>query len=285
MTPRTVGYILLTLNFGLLAAKAIIGVLYGSLAVLSDAANSFTDIITGIVILIALREAAKPADTGHPFGHSRAEPLAAFTVALLTCVLALEVGREAATRLLTGSTPLAATVPLLIMLALVIGVKILMYILAATSHRRQRSPALQAAMVDSRMDIVISLLAVAGVLGSGYLAAWYDALAALAIALYIGWVGLRLGHEHLASLTGGCPSTATMHALHERLRLLKKQHRIRNFHELRAHHVGTEVHVAVHIDIAGDTSLATAHDLDEEIQEYLKGVPSVTQVAVHLDPI
>ncbi|WP_193771110.1 cation diffusion facilitator family transporter [Candidatus Magnetaquicoccus inordinatus] len=276
--------ILIVINAVLFIAKVTVGVAYNSLAVLSDAGNSLTDVVTSIIILFAVRESAKQADAGHHFGHSRTEPLAAFTVAVLTCVLAAQVFREAVARLFSGGEPLAGIAPLLV-LALVILSKSAIWVVAGRMGRKQRSPALIAAAMDAKMDVLISIMAMVGVAGVDVGLPWLDGVAALFIAAWIAYTGFALGKENVEKLLGAVPDPAIVRIIHAKFNLLKKQKRIRNFHELRIHYVGSEIHIAVHVNVNRELALQESHDLDEDIQAMLLSIPDVKHVALHIDPV
>ncbi|MBF0283871.1 MAG: cation transporter [Magnetococcales bacterium] len=276
--------VLIGLNALLFVAKVVVGWRYNSLAVLSDAGNSLTDVITSAIILFAVRETAKPADAEHPFGHARTEPLAAFTVAVLTCVLAAQVFREAVGRLIEGGEPIQGMAPALVLLA-VIAIKGGILVVAGRMGRKLRSPALIAAAIDAKMDVVISLMALVGVAGADLGWPWLDGTAALFIAGWIAWVGFSLGRDNIVKLLGATPDAATVRVIRARLEVMKKQRRIRNFHELRIHYVGSDIHVALHVDVDRQLGLQGSHDLDEEIQANLMGIPGVRHVALHVDPV
>jgi cation diffusion facilitator family transporter len=82
------------LNVFLFIIKLVGGLLSGSLAVMSDAFNSLTDIISYTVIYFAVRWSHKKADMEHPFGHRRAEPLAAVVVSIFAGILGFEIIKE-----------------------------------------------------------------------------------------------------------------------------------------------------------------------------------------------
>lgn len=275
--------VLLALNLALFGVKLSVGLLFGSLAVLSDAFNSLVDIVTSIVIYFAIRMGSQPADSDHPFGHARAEPLAAFTVSILTFVLAFEVLRAAFDRILSGEIPEAGLLPIYVLLG-VIAVKSFMWLISSRAHRTTGSPALRAAAIDSKMDIVISLFALVGVAGVSLGHPELDAYAAFVIALWIGYAGWSLGKENIEKLLGQCPDSAIMRLIREKLNVFKKKSKIQNFHDLRVHYVGSDIHVSVHVTISKKHDFQSAHNLEEEIQEKLKSVAGVENAAVHVDP-
>ena len=98
--PQAVAAGSLLIGFVLLCAKLVVGVLTGSLGVISEAAHSGFDLAASGFALFAVRTAAKPADREHPYGHGRAENLAAFGEGLVLLLTALWIAYEALRRLL-----------------------------------------------------------------------------------------------------------------------------------------------------------------------------------------
>lgn len=270
----------LVLNLGLFAAKLLVGLLFGSLAVLSDAFNSLVDIATSVMVYFAIKVGNQPADADHPFGHSRAEPLAAFTVSILTFVLAFEVIREALERILSGSQPEISMLPIFVLFGVIL-VKGAMFFLA---RKFPESPALVALSADAKMDVVISLLALLGVGGINFGLPQLDIYAALAIAAWIAWIGFTIARDNLAKLMGRCPDEATLREIREKLNELKEQKKILKFKNLRAQFIGSEIQIAVTVIAPKNFSLEKVHALEEEIQSKLKFVDKVHEVAVHIEP-
>src|SRR3977135_3836938 len=89
----------------LVMAKLIVGLLTGSLGILSEAVHSLFDLAASTFTLFAVRAARKPADKEHPYGHGRAENLAAFAEGVLLLIPAAGIGFEAVRRLVAGGPP------------------------------------------------------------------------------------------------------------------------------------------------------------------------------------
>ena len=270
----------LFLNLGLFATKLVVGLLFGSLAVLSDAFNSLVDIATSVMVYFAIKIGGQPADAGHPFGHSRAEPLAAFTVSILTFVLAFEVIREALERILSGSQPTISMLPIFVLLGVIL-VKSAMFFLA---RKFPESPALVALSADAKMDVVISLLALLGVGGINFGYPMLDVYAAIAIAIWIAWIGFTIARENLAKLMGRCPDAMTLQKIRGELNEFKKRKEILEFKNLRAQFIGSEIQIAVTVIAPKNLPLEKVHALEESIQKAIKKVEGVHEVAVHIEP-
>ncbi len=280
-SSRNSALVFLTLNFLLFVAKIAAGLLFGSLAVLSDAFNSLVDIATSIMIFFAVKIGSQPADEDHQFGHSRAEPIAAFTVSILTFVLAFEVVREAVGRIISGELPEMSIVPLIV-LGGVILTKLGMFLLARKFHE---SPALAAVAADAKMDVVISSFAVVGVAAINFGFPQFDTYAALAIAAWIAWIGFTIARDNLAKLMGRCPDEPKLREIRAKLNEFKQQKKILSFRNLRAQLIGSEIQIAVEVTASRDLPLAKVHDLEELIQKKLKSVKNVREVSVHVEPI
>jgi cation diffusion facilitator family transporter len=271
--------VFLFLNFVLFGSKLGVGLVFGSLAVLSDAFNSLVDVATAVMVFFAVRIGSQPADSDHPFGHSRAEPLAAFTVSVLTFVLAFEVIREAIVRIISGEQPEVGLFPVFVLIG-VIFVKVVMFFVA---RKFKKNPALIALALDAKMDVVISLLALFGIGGVNLGYPMLDICAALFIAIWIIWIGFTIARENLAKLMGQSPSVSILSEIRERLKQIKKSGKIISFHKLRVQFIGSELQVAVHVCMSKDINLEKAHAREKEVQRILKNVAGVTEVAVHID--
>lgn len=275
--------VFLGLNILLFSAKLSAGLWFGSLAVLSDAFNSLIDIASSVMIFYAVKIGSKPADSDHNFGHARAEPLAAFTVSILIFVLAFEVIREAIARIISGAEPKQGLLPILVLIFVVV-VKGGMYFLARSFGKRKNSPALVAVAVDSKMDVVISILALGGVVGANLGYPMFDVYAALLISVWIVWAGFNLARENINKLLGSRPDKDTLGKIKLRLSNLVDQKKIVEFHDLRVQFIGSEIQVCVHVRLPKDSSFKKVHDSDKYVQKELKKVKGVSEVAVHVDP-
>src|SRR5258706_16282623 len=106
--PVLVAAVSVAIGVAILVAKLVVGLLTGSLGIISDAVHSLVDVVASGFALVAVRTARKPADTEHPYGHGRAENLAAFAEGVLLVITAVGLAVEALRRLTVGG---AGTAP------------------------------------------------------------------------------------------------------------------------------------------------------------------------------
>src|SRR5580698_5982720 len=192
---------------GLTIAKAIVGLLTGSLAILSEAGHSLIDLAATLLTYFAVRVSGKPADAEHQYGHGKVESVTALAEAAFLFVHATVVIFEAAQRL-TGEHPytVAATPAAFLVVAVSVVVdffraRTLSRVAAATS-----SQALEADALHFRSDMWSSIAVLIGLGGValGYFRA--DAVAALIVALFICIAGWRLGRRTIDTLTDTAPA-------------------------------------------------------------------------------
>ena len=169
----------------LVVAKLVVGLLTGSLGILSEAAHSLFDLAASVFTLLAVRTARKPADPEHPYGHGRTENLAAFTEGVLLIIIASLITFEAFRRLFGGGPPVNPTG---YAFALLVGTIVIESGRAVVMRRVGRAVSSDAMLADST-DRIADVLANAGVLVglAGVRAGleWADAGAALLVAVVI----------------------------------------------------------------------------------------------------
>ena len=185
LTAQRLAVASLIVDACLLLAKLTIAVLTGSLGLLSESVHSGLDLVASGFALVAIRAARKPADSEHPYGHGRAENLAALGEGLILLVAAAGIAFEGVRRLL--GQPVQVD-PALYAIGLMAGT-ILLELVRATALRRAadafRSPALAAAAQNRRADVLSATGVLAGLVGVRLGLAWADVAAALLVALLV----------------------------------------------------------------------------------------------------
>ena len=192
---------------GLTIAKAVIGLLTGSLAILSEAAHSLVDLAATVLTYFAVRVSGKPADAEHQYGHGKVESVSALAEAGVLFVLAAVVIFEAAQRLIRDhpftveATPAAFAIVVVSIVVDFFRARTLSRVAAATS-----SQALEADALHFSSDMWSSIAVLIGLAGValGYLRA--DAAAALIVAVFICIAGWRLGRRTIDTLTDTAPA-------------------------------------------------------------------------------
>ena len=269
-------------NMLLFAVKGTIGIASGSIALLSDAFNSLVDVVASVAIWYSVRVAGQEPDVDHPFGHQRAETIAALGVAIFTAILGFEIGRAAVERLITGPQPI--TLAAWAVGALVFSMAGNM-ILARYLRRRGEeleSPAILANAVESENDIWTSLAALAGVSAAAVGAAVLDPLAGIVVGIWIVWGGYRFGRQNIDYLMGKSPGQELV----DRIRAIALEIRgVRGVHDVRPHYVGHRIHVEVHVEVDQELTTRQSHDVGGNVRAALERLPGVDRAFIHVDPV
>jgi cation diffusion facilitator family transporter len=192
---------------GLTAAKAAVGFLTGSLAILSEAGHSLIDLSATVLTYFAVRISGKPADAEHQYGHGKIESVTALAETALLFVLTAAVVWEAVQRLIDArSHAVEATVAAFAVIAASIVVdffraRVLRRVATATS-----SEALEADALHFSSDMWSSIAVLFGLGGVALGYSWADAAAALVVAVFICIAGYRLGRRTIDTLTDTAPA-------------------------------------------------------------------------------
>jgi cation diffusion facilitator family transporter len=181
----------------LVVGKLVVGLLTGSLGILSEAVHSILDLAASTFTLFAIRTARKPADKEHPYGHGRTENLAAFTEGIVLLLTAGVIAFEAIRRLIEGGPPV---IPAGYAFALLIATLLIEGGRAFVLRRVGRlasSEAMLADATDRVADVLATIGVLVGLLGVRMGLKWADSVAALLVALIIvraaGLVAWRSG--------------------------------------------------------------------------------------------
>src|SRR5262245_3396916 len=194
-------------------AKFIVGIVIGSLALISEALHSSVDVIATVITWLVVRVSDRPADEEHHYGHGKFESLAALGVIALLYVLAGGILVESWSRLREGAAPpVISAVPFVV---LVIDI-VINFWRARALHRTARETHSQALAADAlhfASDVLGSTAVIIGLILTGLGFAWGDSAAAIAVAVMISVLGLRLGRSTIETLLDRAPQGASEKAI------------------------------------------------------------------------
>ncbi len=268
-------------NVVLFILKIIVGLIYNSIAVISDAINSFTDIIASVIVFVSVKVSAKRADKEHPFGHHRAEPIAGLIVAIFTGIVGFEVIKFAFERLLKGGIVIKGVAPMIVM-GFTLVLKLGMYVYTVKVGKKLNSPAILASSVDHRNDVWISSAALIGVTGAYFGYSMMDPIVALIIGLWIIYAGYKIGIDNVKFLLGEAPSEELMERIKD---ITLSVDSVKGINDVRAHYVGILLQVEVHIEVDRKLTIYRAHTIGKKVQSKLERLEDVDRAFVHIDPV
>ncbi|HVK37507.1 MAG TPA: cation diffusion facilitator family transporter [Candidatus Kapabacteria bacterium] len=271
----------------LLANAALFGLklwgfsLSGSVALLSDALNSLLDVASTTAVLISVQVARKMPDREHPFGHSRAEPIAGFVIAVIACVLGIEVLQESTMKFVLPH-PHEINPLVFAILGVAILAKIGLSMWQGRVGRAGKSPAVVALAVDSRNDVLSSIAALVGITGAslGYESA--DEIAGAVVGCLILWSGVKIIRENLDMLLGRAPSDLTQVDVLARVRSIDGVEEVRF---CRGHYVGNELHFEIIIACSAELSTRESAEIADRVRNAAETADDIAVAFVHVDTV
>ena len=270
-------------NTTLILLKAIAGTVTGSVALLTEALHSATDLVASIVAFFSVRAADVPADESHPYGHEKIEDMAAAIEGILILVGCGVIAFEAIRHLVQGSH-----VERLGIGVAVLGVSIVvnLFVSQALRRRAQRtgSPALAADAAHLTTDMATS----AGVLAALALALvtdwdWLDPTIALVVAAIIAVAGVRILTSSSRVLVDEALPDPELDVIREVVAGFADRG-IVGFHELRGRQAGARRHVDLHVQFRAGTTLEDAHHTAHQLQDAIRARLGDADVLIHLEP-
>ncbi len=190
---------------GMAVAKFAVGIAIGSLALISEALHSSVDVIATIITWLVVRVSDAPADEEHHYGHGKFESLSALFVIALLYVLAGGILVESWSRLREGAPPPTLSAIAFVVLAVDIAVN---FWRARALHRTARETHSQALAADAlhfASDVLGSTAVIIGLALTGLGYPWGNSAAAIAVAVMISILGLRLGRSTIETLLDRAP--------------------------------------------------------------------------------
>lgn len=267
-------------NAAKILVEGAVGLTFGSVAVLADAAHSIADLVASVVVLQWGDSRYVAADAEHPHGHGRIEPLTALFVGAVIVLLGANLLYESGTGLLEG--PTVTFDPLLIAATLVAGgLMLAVYWYTMRVNDALGAPALRALAIDCRNDIYTSAAVLVGIVGVGAGYPVFDPLAGGLVSVLVIYQGIEVARENLAYLAG---EAAPPHRQEEVKRTLRGHPSVHGVHDLVVFYDGPHLEVEAHVEVGGELTLAQAHDIETELVEAVHELEGVKDVHIHLDP-
>ncbi len=268
-------------NIFLFILKSIIGIVSNSIAIISEAVNSLTDIIASIAIKIGVRISKKKPDEGHHFGHNAAQPLAAFIVACFAFVVGIEVIKTSVERIFNPE-PIIINFYVYLILGITIITKLFLRFYQLAVDKKENSPALRAAAVDSLNDVLASSIALLGIICSNFGLTYFDGIAGFLVALFILKSGYEIAKENIDFLMG---KAADIELETKVKKIITEVNGVKGFNDVRSYFVGDKYHFELHIEVDKNLSTDVSHDIGKKVQHAIQKIENIQQVFVHIDPV
>lgn len=271
-------------NILLFVIKLIIGLLAGSMAIISDAINNLTDLISCIVSLFGFKIANKPADDDHPYGHERIEYIAGMIVSFIIISVALILGYSSITALINHDVDSTFTIASFIVLGVAIVGKILLGLFYNGIGKAIDSVSLKASKQDSFNDAISTTVVLIAALVKFFIPSlwWLDPALSIAIALFILYSGIKLVGETISPLIGLTPDSEFVQNI---VRDVLKFDGVIGIHDIICHSYGpSKIFITLHVEVDGYGNVFELHDIIDNIEMKL-GKKYGAELTIHMDPI
>ncbi|MCE9624657.1 MAG: cation diffusion facilitator family transporter [Deltaproteobacteria bacterium] len=276
---KRVLWVTLFLNLLVCGLKLGYGYSSHSLSMVADGYHSLLDSTSNIVGLIALFFAAKPADSGHPYGHRKVEALGAMFISAMLFWACYEIVSSAVQRVHTHQTPEVTVYSFLIMVG-TMGVNAWV---SKYEHRRGHelhSQILTADSAHTRSDVYASLSVIAALIGVKFHIPWVDLGAAGLIAVFVGYSGYKIVLESLDTLMDSAQLDAR-----EVLDIVMKVPGVEKCHSIRTRGNPAAIYMDLNIHVAPHLSTQESHAITHQVIAKIKEeIPEVIDVVVHTEP-
>jgi cation diffusion facilitator family transporter len=273
----------LAVNTVLTASKLAAGILGHSHALIADGVESLADIFSSVIVWRGLVVAAVPADEDHPYGHGKAEPIAA---AVVSGMLLAAAGWIAAAAIGEIYSPHLAPAPFtLLVLVVVVAIKEGLFRFVLQESVSVDSPAIKADAWHHRSDAITSLAAAIGISvaligGKGYESA--DDVAAVVAAMVVGWNGWRLLRPAMNELMDRSPNREVVERICATAAATPGVERVE---KCRVRKMGHQYYVDMHVEVDPAMTVRRSHEIAHEVKDKVRGqLPAVRDVLVHIEP-
>ena len=261
-------------------AKLVVGLIFSSISVASDGLNNISDTASSAVSLISFKIADKPADKKHPFGHARAEYLAAMIISFIIIMLGIELVKSSIEKIIenTASTFSFITIGILIFS---IAVKIILFAYNFAMFKKIKSSTLKGVAIDCINDCLVSSVILISTLISHYLKVNLDGYFGIIVALIIIIQGIKLMISTFNPLLG---EKADKQMVIDIAKAIQNYDGVLGLHDMIVHNYGPNRYfVSVHVEVDCKQDMLKSHELIDTIEREL--TTETTQLLIHMDPI
>ena len=282
MNKRKAAVLSIFSNTALIIFKIIVGILMGSVSVISEAIHSSIDLLASIIAFFSIKIASKAEDKGHPFGHGKYENVSGFVEALLILFAAILIVYQAIKRIVKGGTVENVGAGIFVMILAAVVNFIVSMILLKTAKKAD-SIALEADAMHLLTDVYTSIGVVIGlILLKITKIPIIDPITAILVALLIAKTSIELIKKSLNDLVD---SKLPDDDISKILSILDSHLEITRYHGLRTRKSGPTREINVQVHVLKTASLIDAHRLSDKIENEIKNTfPGDSNVMIHLEP-
>ncbi len=260
------GWLSIVANIVLFVLKYWAGIVTGSIALIADAWHTLTDTVSSVIVLVSGKISRKPADDDHPFGHGRAEHIAAIIIGVLLAIVAFDFVLSAIEKFGTREHTTFGTLAWVVTVISILTKELLSQY-AFWAYRKTKSAILKADAWHHRTDSLSSIIILIGIWIGKYF--WFtDAVLGFIVAILIGYASYEILSKEIKALLGESPSDELLHSIRHTAQ--QKFDLPLHIHHIHLHHYGNHTEMSCHIKLPPNMSLFEAHEICTKIEVELK---------------
>jgi cation diffusion facilitator family transporter len=247
---------------------------------MADAWHTLSDSISSIIVLVATLISNKPPDKEHPFGHGRAELIAAIIIGVILGLIGFEFAKDSISRLINHESVVFGKFAIWVtVISVVVKEGLAQY--AFWTFRKTGNVTLKADGWHHRSDAISSLIILIGIFAGSYFW-WIDAVLGLVVSMLIFYAAYEIISEGTDPLLGEKPESKLMDDLKA---IAKEACGIdTHVHHVHVHRYGEHVELTMHIKLPKDTTLEEAHDIADVIEIEVSKKLNI-EATIHMEPI
>ena len=274
------GWISIFTNLFLFIIKLFYGFISNSIALIADAFHTLSDMASSAVVVFGFKMASKPADKEHPFGHGRAETIAALTISILIGFAGLEFIKTSITRFIIDEI-ININRMLFIVVIITIILKECLARLSLSLADRIKSDTLKADGIHHRGDMLSSLLVLIAFGGVWLGYPKMDALMGLGVGTMMIYSAYTISRSAIDDLLGKPIDSKTILQIKT---IAKEVEEVSNVHDIVVHTYGAHKFISLHLEIAEGKSSERMHDIADQVEKILSNKMEA-DVVTHVDPV
>ncbi len=268
-------------NIFLFVVKAAIGFVMHSVSVMADAFNNLSDAGSSIISFVGVKVAEKPADEDHPFGHGRAEYIAALVVSFLVIQVGFTFLKDSIGKIKSPEV-LNFQIVSVIILLLSIGVKLWLGIFNRKLGKKIDSKVMMAVFTDSMGDVITTSATILSIIFYAITDINIDGIVGIGVSLVVMWAGIEIARDTLEPLIG----TGIDPELYKKIKeMVESYEGVVGTHDLIVHNYGPNRSMAsIHAEVPNNVGIEYSHEIIDKIERDAQEKLGVFLVA-HMDPV
>ncbi len=274
------GWISIIGNIILFVLKYWAGIVTGSLALIADAWHTLSDSVSSVIVLIGGKISSKPADEDHPFGHGRAEHIAAVIIGVMLAIIAFDFAVGAVEKFTGKEKTIFGTIAWIATIVSIL-VKEGMAQYAFWAAKKTDASILKADAWHHRTDALSSVVILLGI-AFGRFFWWTDAVLSFIVALMIGYASFEILSKEITSLLGESPSDELLKSIGHAAQ--SKFQKPIHLHHIHIHNYGNHSEMSCHIKLPPQMPLDEAHEICTTIEQVIEEEFGIVST-VHPEPL